>query len=259
MGELVRLEVEDGVATIRLDRPPMNAINEELTRDLHEAAAEAAIRDDVGAVVIWGGEKIFAAGADVKMMLPMSPQEVKPMITALQDTYNFIEEIPKVTIAAINGYALGGGCELAMCADFRFAAEDARIGQPEIQLGIIPGAGGTQRMPRLIGTARAKDLIYSGRHLKAEEAKAVGLVDQVFAPEEAYPKAVETARRYAKGPLAALRAAKIAVNWGARGDFRAGIVLERELFADLFSTDDQRTGMQSLLDQGPGKATFAGR
>jgi enoyl-CoA hydratase/carnithine racemase len=259
MGELVRLEVEDGVATIRLDRPPMNAINEELTRDLHEAGAEAAIRDDVGAVVIWGGEKIFAAGADVKMMLPMSPQEVKPMITALQDTYNFIEEIPKVIIAAINGYALGGGCELAMCADFRFAAEDARIGQPEIQLGIIPGAGGTQRMPRLIGTARAKDLIYSGRHLKAEEAKTIGLIDQVFPPEDVYPKAVKAARKYAKGPLAALRAAKVAVNWGARGDFRAGIVLERELFSDLFSTEDQRTGMQSLLDQGPGKATFAGR
>src|SRR5512132_2559007 len=169
MGELVRLEVEDGVATIRLDRPPMNAINEDLTRDLHEAAAEAAIRDDVGAVVIWGGEKIFAAGADVKMMLPMSPQEVKPMITALQDTYNFIEEIPKVTIAAINGYALGGGCELAMCADFRFAAEDARIGQPEIQLGIIPGAGGTQRLPRLVGMGRAKDMIFSGRQVSAEE------------------------------------------------------------------------------------------
>jgi enoyl-CoA hydratase/carnithine racemase len=259
MGELVRLEVEDGVATIRLDRPPMNAINQELTRELHEAATEAAVREDIGAVVIWGGEKIFAAGADVKMMLPMSPLEVKPMITALQETYNIVEEIPKVTIAAINGYALGGGCELAMCADFRFAGEDARIGQPEIQLGIIPGAGGTQRLPRLIGPARAKDLIYSGRHVKAEEAKAIGLVDQVFAAEDVYPNAVEAARKFASGPRAALRAAKVAVNWGARGDFRAGIVLERELFADLFSTEDQQTGMQSLLDQGPGKATFAGR
>ena len=258
MGELVRLDVDDGVATIRLDRPPMNAINEELTRDLREAAAEATARSDVGAVVIWGGEKIFAAGADVKMMLPMSPLEVKPMIADLQETFNFVEEIPKVTIAAINGYALGGGCELAMCADFRFAGEDARIGQPEIQLGIIPGAGGTQRLPRLIGTARAKELIYSGRHLKAEEARAVGLVDHVFPAEEVYERAVESARTYAKGPLAALRAAKIAVNWGARGDFRAGIVLERELFADLFSTQDQKAGMQSLLDQGPGKATFSG-
>jgi enoyl-CoA hydratase len=259
MGEFVRLEVEDGVGTIRLDRPPMNAIDDQLTRDLEAAAAEAGGRDDVGAVVIWGGEKIFAAGADVKMMLPMSPLEVKPMIATLQEVFNQVEEIPKVTIAAINGYALGGGCELAMCADFRFAGEDARIGQPEIQLGIIPGAGGTQRLPRLIGPARAKDLIYSGRHLKAEEAKQIGLVDQVYAAEEVYPKAVEAARRYANGPLAALRAAKIAVNWGARGDFRAGIVLERELFADLFSTEDQKSGMQLFLDQGPGKAKFVGR
>jgi enoyl-CoA hydratase len=259
LGEFVRLEVQDGVGTIRLDRPPMNAIDDQLTRDLGEAAADAAGRDDVGAVVIWGGEKIFAAGADVKMMLPMSPLEVKPMIANLQEVFNQVEEIPKVTIAAINGYALGGGCELAMCADFRFAGDDARIGQPEILLGIIPGAGGTQRLPRLIGPTRAKDLIYSGRHLKAEEAKQIGLVDQVFAADEVYAKAVEVARRYANGPLAALRAAKIAVNWGARGDFRAGIVLERELFADLFSTEDQKSGMQSLLDQGPGKAKFVGR
>jgi enoyl-CoA hydratase len=259
MGDLVRLEVEDGVATIRLDRPPMNAINDELTRELSEAAGEASAREDVGAVVIWGGEKIFAAGADVKMMLPMTPREAKPMIATLQEVFNQVEEIPKVTIAAINGYALGGGCELAMCADFRFAGEEARIGQPEILLGIIPGAGGTQRLPRLVGPARAKHMIYSGRHLKAVEAKEIGLVDEVFSSEEVYPKAVEAARRYANGPLAALRAAKIAVNWGARGDFRTGIVLEREVFADLFSTEDQKAGMQSLLDQGPGKAIFSGR
>jgi len=259
MGDLVRLEVEDGVGTIRLERPPMNAINDMLVDELTSAATEAARREDVGAVVIWGGEKIFAAGADVKMMVPMTPLEVKPMITAMQETFNVVEEIPKVIIAAINGYALGGGCELAMCADFRFAAEDARIGQPEILLGIIPGAGGTQRLPRLIGPARAKDLIYSGRHLRAEEARQIGLVDQVFPPQDVYGEAVAAARRYARGPRAALRAAKVAVNWGARGDFRAGIVLERELFADLFSTEDQTTGMQSLLDQGPGKAKFSGR
>jgi enoyl-CoA hydratase len=259
MGELVRLDVEEGVATIRLDRPPMNAINDQLTLELREAATEVSLRDDVRAVVIWGGEKIFAAGADVKMMLPMSPLQVKPMIATLQEAFNLVEEIPKVTIAAINGYCLGGGCELAMCADLRFAAEDARLGQPEILLGIIPGAGGTQRMPRLIGAGRAKDLIYSGRMVKAEEAKAIGLVNEVFPPDEVYPKAVETAARYAKGPTAALRAAKVAINWGARGDFRSGVVLEREVFADLFATEDQKTGMQSLLDQGPGKATFSGK
>src|SRR3989475_2094198 len=259
MGELVRLEVEDGVGTIRLDRPPMNAIDEALTHDLADAAMEATTRDDVRAVVLYGGDKVFAAGADVKMMAPMTSVQVKSMIAALQEVFHLVEEIPKVTIAAITGYCLGGGCELAMCADFRFAGEGAKIGQPEILLGIIPGAGGTQRLPRLIGPARAKDLIYSGRHLKAEEARGIGLVDEVFASDQVYPKAVEVARRYAGGPRAALRAAKIAANWGARGDFRAGIVLERELFADLFSTEDQKTGMQSLLDQGPGKATFVGR
>jgi enoyl-CoA hydratase/carnithine racemase len=259
MGEFVRLEVEDGVGTIRLDRPKMNAINDELTRDLAGATREASERDDVGAVVIWGGERIFAAGADVNMMIDMTPREAKPMIAALQEAFNQVEEIPKVTIAAINGYALGGGCELSLCADFRFAAADAKIGQPEIQLGIIPGAGGTQRLPRLVGPARAKDLIFSGRHLPAEEAMAIGLVDRVFPPEEVYRRAVEEAGKYAKGPLAALRAAKVAVNWGARGDFRSGIVIEREVFADLFSTEDQKAGMRSLIEQGPGKATFVGR
>jgi enoyl-CoA hydratase len=259
MGSIVRLEVEDGVGTIRLDRPPMNAINEELTRELADAAHEASVREDVRAVVLWGGEKLFAAGADVKMMVDMSPEAVKPMITELQETFNLVEEIPKVTIAAVNGFALGGGCELAMCADFRFAAADARIGQPEIQLGIIPGAGGTQRLPRLIGSARAKDLIYSGRHLRAEEAERVGLVDAVFPPESVYEEAVQAAKRYAQGPVVALRAAKVAINWGGRGDFRSGIVLEREAFAGLFSTEDQKLGMRSLLEQGPGKATFVGR
>jgi enoyl-CoA hydratase/carnithine racemase len=259
MGDLVRLEVDDAVGTIRLDRPRMNAINEQVVVELHQVATEAALRDDVGAVVIWGGERIFAAGADVEMMLPMDSRRVKPMITALQEVFSLVEEIPKVTIAAINGFCLGGGCELAMCADLRFVAEDARLGQPEVLLGIIPGAGGTQRMPRLVGTGRAKDLIYSGRHVGAEEAKEIGLVNEVFPPQDVYSRAVESARRYAKGPTAALRAAKVAINWGARDDVRTGIVLEREVFADLFSTEDQKAGMRSLLEQGPGKATFSGR
>jgi enoyl-CoA hydratase len=259
MGEFVSVEVEEAVATIRLDRPPMNAINEDLTRELEEAATEVAEREEVGAVVLWGGEKVFAAGADVKMMIDMSPNEVKRMITTLQEVFGLVEEIPKVTIAAINGYALGGGCELAMCADLRFAAQDARIGQPEILLGVIPGAGGTQRLPRLVGPARAKDLIYSGRHVEAEEAHKIGLVDRVYPPQEVYPRALEEARRYARGPLQALRAAKAAVNRGARGDFRSGMALEAGLFALLFSTEDQKTGMRSFLQQGPGKAEFSGK
>jgi enoyl-CoA hydratase/carnithine racemase len=260
MSEFVRLEVDEatGVATIRLDRPKMNAINEEVTEGLAAAAHEATFNEKIKAVVLWGGEKIFAAGADIKMMADRTPAEMMNRIGLMQSVFSQIEEIPKVTIAAINGFALGGGCELALCADLRFAADDARIGQPEILLGIIPGAGGTQRLPRLVGPARAKGLIYSGRHVKAEEARQIGLVNEVFPPGEVYPAAVEAARRYAKGPLQALRAAKVAVNWGSRGDLRGGLVLERELFADLFSTDDQKAGMRSFVEKGPGQATFSG-
>ena len=259
MGEFVRLDVQDTVGIVRLDRPPANAINEQLLAELRTVAHEATERDDIGAVVIWGGPKIFAAGADVNMMADRGTVDVKGMITEMQNVFTMVEEIPKVTIAAVTGYALGGGCELALCADFRFASETARLGQPEIQLGIIPGAGGTQRLPRLIGTARAKDLIYSGRHVAAEEAKAIGLVDAVHSVDDVFPMAVEAARKFASGPRVALRAAKVAINWGTRGDLPAGLVLEREVFVDLFSTEDQKTGMRSFVERGPGKATFAGR
>ena len=257
MGEVVRLEVEDGVGTIRLDRPPMNAINEDVTRDLYDAALEAGRRDDVGAVVLYGGEKVFAAGADVKMMSGMSHLEIRPLIQNLQEVFNAVEDIPKVTIAAVTGYALGGGCELALCADLRYSARDAKLGQPEILLGIIPGAGGTQRLPRLIGPSRAKDIVYSGRQVKAEEALAIGLVDRLCV--DPYADAVETAKRYAKGPRVALRAAKAAIDWGSRTDLRTGLTIEREAFSDLFATEDQKEGMRSFVEEGPGKATFKGR
>jgi enoyl-CoA hydratase/carnithine racemase len=213
----------------------------------------------VGACVIWGGERVFAAGADVKMMVDMGPADIRPVIQHLQEVFNAVEDLPVVTIAAISGYALGGGCELAMCADFRFAAEDARIGQPEILLGIIPGAGGTQRLPRLVGAARAKDIIYSGRQLGAEEALAIGLVDRVVAPERLYQEAVDVARRYARGPRVALSAAKVAVNQGSRADLRTGLAIERDVFSHLFSTEDQKEGMRSFVEEGPGKAAFKGR
>jgi cyclohexa-1,5-dienecarbonyl-CoA hydratase len=255
VGELVRLEVEDGVGTIRLDRPPMNAINEDLTRDLLDAAQEATRRNDVGAVVLYGGERVFAAGADVKMMADMGPAEVRPMIMSLQETFNAVEDIPKPTIAALTGFALGGGCELAMCADLRFASPKAKLGQPEILLGIIPGAGGTQRLPRLVGPARAKDLIFSGRHVEADEAHRIGLVDRVA--DDPHREAVEVARGYANGPRAALRAAKVAINWGVRVDLRTGVALEREAFCDLFTTEDQKEGMAAFIDKR--KAAFTGR
>ena len=249
MGEFVRLEVADGVGAIRLDRPPANAINRQVAEDLRDSAVEAGGRDDVRAVLIWGGPKIFAAGADVKDMVDYDPEQVRPVVGALGDALVVIEEIPKVTIAAITGYCLGGGCELAIAADLRYAAEDAKIGQPEIALGIIPGAGGTQRLPRLIGLSRAKELIYSGRHVRADEALAIGLVDRVFGAGEVYERALEDAARYARGPTAALAAAKEALNAVALGDSRKGLGVERDVFCGLFATEDQKEGMRAFLDK----------
>ncbi|MEP7333929.1 MAG: enoyl-CoA hydratase-related protein, partial [Terracoccus sp.] len=168
MGEFVRLEVEDGVGTIRLDRPKMNALNVQVQDEIREAAEEAATRADVKAVVVYGGERVFAAGADIKQMETMSYTDMVDRSGALQESLTAVSRIPKPVIAAITGYALGGGCELALACDFRVVADDAKLGQPEILLGIIPGAGGTQRLARLVGPAKAKDIIFSGRFLDAQ-------------------------------------------------------------------------------------------
>lgn len=259
MGEFVNLEVSDGVGVIRLDRPPMNALSRQLVEELAQAAIEAGISEKVGAVVIWGGESIFAAGADVKEFTEADSAAIFHYGQFLQGTFTALAEIPKVTIAAINGYALGGGCELAMTADFRFAAEDAQLGQPEILLGIIPGAGGTQRLPRLVGPAKAKELIYTGKFLSAQDALEIGLVDRVYPAAEVFEKAVGAARRYAKGPLVALKAAKLAIDRGLQTDINTGLAIERASFAALFATEDRKIGVQSFFEKGPGKAEFVGR
>jgi enoyl-CoA hydratase/carnithine racemase len=249
MGELVELTVTGGVATIRIDRPPMNAIDLQVMDELHAAAREAGERDDVGAVVLWGGDRVFAAGADVKMLAGMSQAEVRTMIAAMQEAYDAVEAIPRVVIAAVNGFALGGGCELALCADLRYAAVDARLGQPEILLGVIPGAGGTQRLPRLIGPSRAKDLVFSGRQVEADEALRLGLVDAVFSAGDVYDQAVEAATGYAAGPREALAAAKAAVDGGLRRGLTEGLILERDLFGGLFGTADQEEGMRAFFEK----------
>jgi enoyl-CoA hydratase/carnithine racemase len=258
VGELVRLEVDGAVGTIRLDRPPMNAINGDLLRDLREVAEEAATSDELRALVLYGGEKVFAAGADIKMMAGLSPAQIKPVITAMQDVFTAVERLPQVVVAAINGYCLGGGMELAMCADLRYAAAGATLGQPEIKLGIIPGAGGTQRLPRLVGPSRAKSIIFTGRFVKTDEAERIGLVDTVV-PEgdDVYEAALDAARSLAEGPTSALRAAKVAINEGGRSDFAAGMVIEREAFADLFATEDQKEGMRAFVEKD--QAKFTGR
>lgn len=259
MGDFVRLEIADGVGTIRLDRPKMNAISLQVQEELRVAAAEATERDDVRAVVLYGGERVFAAGNDVKEMADLSYAEMVKLGRGLQSAVTAIARIPKPVVAAITGYALGGGCELALAADVRFAADNAQLGQPEMLLGIIPGAGGTQRLPRLIGPSRAKDLIFTGRFVKADEALAMGLVDRLFPADQVYAEAVAWAAQFAKGPALALRAAKEAVDSGLEVDLETGLDIERAAFTGLFATEDRTSGMSSFVENGPGKATFEGR
>jgi enoyl-CoA hydratase/carnithine racemase len=257
--EFVRLEVEGGVGTIRLDRPPMNAVNRQVNLELAEIAAEATSRNDVRAVVVHGGEKTLAAGADVKEMADLSYSEMAERTHELSKGFGAVSEIPKPTVAAITGYALGGGFEIALSCDRRIAGDNATVGQPEILLGIIPGGGGTQRLARLVGPSKAKDVIFSGRFVKAAEALEMGLVDEVVPPDEVYTRAHAWAAQFATGATRALAAAKQAIDRGLDMDLRDGLVLESELFAALFGTEDQTIGMRSFVENGPGKAQFLGR
>jgi enoyl-CoA hydratase/carnithine racemase len=227
--------------------------------EVRAAALEAGKRDDVRAVVLYGGERVFAAGADIKAMSQLTGSSMVAWGRELTASFTEVARIPKPVVAAITGYALGGGYELALCADFRVLGQSARIGQPEILLGVIPGAGGTQRLARLVGPAKAKDLVFTGRHVGADEALASGLVDAVVPDEEVYPTAVAMARKFAAGPPLALAAAKQAVDEGLDLPLAQGLELESRLFAGLFDTEDQKNGMRSFLADGPGKATFTGR
>ena len=259
MGDFVRVETEAGIATIRLGRPPLNALNGQVQTEIGAAAVQAGADADVRAVILYGGEKLFAAGADVKEMADASPARIMELSAGIQDAFKAVARIPKPVIAAITGYALGGGLELALCADFRVMGEGAKVGQPEIMLGIIPGAGGTQRLPRLVGPAKAKDLVFSGRFIGAEEALRIGLADRVVPDGEVYETARKIAGRYTAAAPLALRAAKQAIDEGLERDLDAGLEIERLHFTGLFGTEDQQTGMRSLLADGPGKATFSGQ
>ncbi|MEU6908244.1 enoyl-CoA hydratase-related protein [Streptomyces coeruleorubidus] len=252
----VSLEVAEGVGTLRLDRPPMNALDIATQDRLKELAEEAGRREDVRAVVIYGGEKVFAAGADIKEMQAMDHTAMVLRARVLQDSFTAVVRIPKPVVAAVTGYALGGGCELALCADFRIAGENAKLGQPEILLGLIPGAGGTQRLARLVGPSKAKDLIFTGRMVKADEAKEIGLVDRVVPADEVYAQAHAWAAKLAQGPALALRAAKESIDTGLETDLDTGLAIERNWFAGLFATEDRERGMRSFVEEGPGKAKF---
>jgi enoyl-CoA hydratase len=259
MSEFVQLEVDGGIGTIRLDRPPMNALNRRFQEELLAAAGAASERTDIRAVILYGGPKVFAAGADIKEMVELGYSDIAQRPLGLSTACDALARIPKPVVAAITGYALGGGCEVALTADFRVCGDNAKLGQPEILLGIIPGAGGTQRLARLIGPAKTKDLVFSGRFVDAAEALSIGLVDRVVAPDDVYSAARELVARYVDGPAVALSAAKAAIDGGLDTDLASGIRLEGHLFAGLFATEDRAIGMRSFIEDGPGKASFVGR
>ena len=255
----------DGVAVLRLDNPKVNALSKELLRQL-EAAAESLRTNPPGAVVVTGGERIFAAGAEISEFRSnedpdqvISRAEAELIGQHFLRALNAVADIPRATIAAISGFALGGGCELALACDFRIASEKAKLGQPEILLGIIPGGGGTQRLARLIGPARAKEIIFTGRQVRADEALAIGLVDEVVAPEEVLDRALDKASALASGAVIAQGLAKRAIDRGLDITLNGGLDLEQQLFAEVFTTDDARIGVQSFLTDGPGHAAFTGR
>jgi enoyl-CoA hydratase len=232
----------------------MNALSAELLDTLGEVVAELAA-DLPGAVVLWGGPRIFAAGADISEL-------GEPTAAAVVDRFHSVAgalaSLPRVTIAAVNGYALGGGLELALACDLRVASDTAKLGLPEVLLGVLPGGGGTQRLPRLIGPARAKQMLFTGRHVGADEALSFGLVDRVV-PGDAGDEALSMAAEMARGPLAAHALIKHAVDAGLDGSLSDGLAIERRVFVEVFRTEDARTGVASFLAHGPGRAVFAGR
>lgn len=259
MPEHVQLTVEDGVGVVRLDRPPVNALNRTVREELAEVAVTLTAREDIRAVVIHGGPKTFAAGADVRELASASHAEMVAWSRRISAGIGALASVPKPTVSAITGYALGGGLEIALSTDRRIAADDAKLGLPEILLGVIPGGGGTQRLARLVGEAAAKDLVYTGRFVGAAEALEMGLVDEVVPAEEVYDRAHAYAAQFAEGPALAYAAAKKAIEGGLDRDLTAGLDLESEVFAELFATEDRTIGMESFLEHGPGKARFTGR
>jgi enoyl-CoA hydratase/carnithine racemase len=248
---------DDGVAVLRLDNPPVNALSRALLAEIAAAARELGGDETLKAVVVTGAGKAFAAGADISEFGDAS--RAREITDGFRAAFDTVAAIPRPVIAAVNGVALGGGMELALACDLRVAAASARLGQPEILLGIIPGAGATQRLPRLVGPARAKELVWSGRQVGADDALAIGIVDRVAPAGEALDAALTWAHELATGAVVAMGLAKRAIDGGLDGSIAAGLDLESDAFVDVFGTADAATGVRSFLDHGPGKATFEGR
>jgi enoyl-CoA hydratase len=254
--ELLTLERrDDGVAVVTLANGKVNPLSRELLGELRQVADELAA-DLPGAVVLTGGERIFAAGADISQF--GGPDEAAVIGPLFHDTIGAFAALPRFVIAAVSGYALGGGCELALGCDYRIASEKAVFGQPEILLGIIPGGGGTQRLARLIGPSKAKEMCLTGRQVKADEALRIGLADEVVAPDQLHERALALAAEVATGALQAQAITKRLIDSGLSTSLDAGLALERDGFVEVFRTDDSQIGVKSFLEHGPGKAEFTG-
>lgn len=247
---------DDGLAVVTLNNPKVNALSTALLGRLRDVA-RSLTDDPPRAVLITGGSRLFAAGADISEFA--GPEEGAVAGKAFLDALDAVAAIPRVTVAAVSGFALGGGCELALACDLRIASDKAKFGQPEILLGIIPGGGGTQRLARLVGPSRAKDLIFSGRQVGADEALRIGLVDRVVPADEFEAAAEAWALEFAAGPGAVVALAKEAIDRGLDDSLANGLALEQDLFADSFATEDSQIGLASFREHGPGKASFTGR
>ncbi len=244
------------VVVLRLNNPPVNAFDDATRDELGRLIDDLHASDVVRAVVLYGGQTLFAAGADIATLQRLSYSQVVNWNRRIQRVFDSVAELPVPVIAALTGHALGGGLELALAADYRVAEDSAKFGLPEVQLGIMPGSGGTQRMARLVGPSRAKHLMMTGRRFGADEALSWGVVDEVVPRGSALDRAVEYASELSRGPAHAIASIKNAVDLGLDGSLAGGLALERTLLAGTFASPDRERGMASFLRDGPGRAIF---
>ena len=250
MYQTIRYEKNGNIGIATINRPEaLNALNSAVVSDLEQAISEVEKDAELGAFIITGEGRSFVAGADIGEQSTMDVAAGRKWGQRGSALFRRIEKLEIPTIAAVNGFALGGGCELAMSCDIRLASEKAKFGQPEVGLGITPGFSGTQRLPRRVGVAKAKELIFSGKQIGAEEAKRIGLVNEVYAAEELLNKAVEMAKSFTKNAPIAVKYAKACIDRGMQMDIDNGIALENELFAMCFATEDQKEGMGAFLEK----------
>ncbi len=256
----VRLEVDatTRVGSIVLDRPPLNALDLSVWEELAHVVADVGARDDVRAILVRGDHRAFAVGVDVAEARSWDPQTAFAASGRMQDVTTALAELPQVSIAVVSGYVLGGGCGIALACDFRFAADNAKIGLPEVLYGAMPGAGETQRLARLIGVGRAKELLFTGRMVDMVEAPTIGLVDHVLPADDVVAAATAAAEGFAAGP-ASLALIKRAIDEGSSLSLHDGLLLERRLLAEAFATGDFAAGSAAFLSDGPGAARFDGR